>query len=502
MTFSNPTHLYYPDPTTIPTFSPFYSSTIPPTYPTTIPNLTPTPTPNPSFPSYPHHLHDPSYHPPPSFTYPPYSSYPNSTASPSPNHYTSYTTFSPSDYAYSNHYNYTQHPSYHTPFLPQQPNQTPNSNYLQHITTLHDQQISSKPAEISGKYKKEWEEYQRVFAEKLQAIRLAHKENLQKVSDKYTALKQSKQERLVTTNSEKVAKEKPQTEETEFTISVEEKESTEEDNEEKKQEFKTHRDSLSQLPPPCPKLPPTQFLSTLSSPALLPQPQVFVPLLEPPSKLHLKLPEINISPAPRPPSKPPDLQPPPSSSRSLLGSSLPRPQKKVSHLLPASPPSSKLPSSPPPMSAFTSSPWKPPDPSPNLLITQYLPLVTPITLPPSPLNPSSSPKLQPPPKPPEKVFFPFSPFPALSRPQPEPPDLQSTSESILPLPPTSRPPRKPPDHGVPTTLPSQFHSIHLRKHHSPIFQSPSDTILWKVKTNHGHSKKKNCHVSNCLDPST
>ncbi|PNX91036.1 hypothetical protein L195_g047165, partial [Trifolium pratense] len=106
-----------------------------------------------------------------------------------------------------------------------------------------------------------------------------------------------------------------------------------------------------------------------------------------------------------------------------------------------------------PMSTFTSSPWKPPSPSPNLLITQYLPPVPPITLPPSPLNPSPSPKLQPPPKPPEKVFFPFSPFPALSRPPPEPPDLQSTSESILPLPPTSRPPRKPPDHGVPTTLP-------------------------------------------------
>ncbi|XP_045802482.1 proline-rich receptor-like protein kinase PERK9 [Trifolium pratense] len=112
-----------------------------------------------------------------------------------------------------------------------------------------------------------------------------------------------------------------------------------------------------------------------------------------------------------------------------------------------------------PMSTFTSSPWKPPSPSPNLLITQYLPPVPPITLPPSPLNPSPSPKLQPPPKPPEKVFFPFSPFPALSRPPPEPPDLQSTSESILPIPPTSRPPRKPPDRSVPTTLPSQFHSV-------------------------------------------
>ncbi|XP_045826916.1 soluble scavenger receptor cysteine-rich domain-containing protein SSC5D-like [Trifolium pratense] len=117
MAFSNPTHLYYPDPTTIPTFSPFYSSTIPPTYPTTIPNLTPTPTPNPSFHSYPHHLHDPSYHPPPSFIYPPYSSYPNSTASPSPNHYTSYTTSSPSDYAYSNHYNSYQHTNLSPPII-------------------------------------------------------------------------------------------------------------------------------------------------------------------------------------------------------------------------------------------------------------------------------------------------------------------------------------------------------------------------------------------------
>ncbi|MCI69108.1 hypothetical protein A2U01_0090369, partial [Trifolium medium] len=56
----------------------------------------------------------------------------------------------------------------------------------------------------------------------------------------------------------------------------------------------------------------------------------------------------------------------------------------VESRLPALPPSSKLLSLPPPMSAFTSSPWKPPDPSPNLLITQYLPPAPPITLPPSP----------------------------------------------------------------------------------------------------------------------
>ncbi|MCI61109.1 hypothetical protein A2U01_0082365, partial [Trifolium medium] len=43
----------------------------------------------------------------------------------------------------------------------------------------------------------------------------------------------------------------------------------------------------------------------------------------------------------------------------------------VESRLPVLPPSSKLLSSPPPMPSFTSSPWKPPDPSPNLLITQY-----------------------------------------------------------------------------------------------------------------------------------
>ncbi|CAJ2664921.1 unnamed protein product [Trifolium pratense] len=98
----------------------------------------------------------------------------------------------------------------------------------------------------------------------------------------------------------------------------------------------------------------------------------------------------------------------------------------VESRLPVLPPSSKLLSLPPPMSAFTSSPWKPPNPSPNPLITQYLLPAPPITLPPSPLNPSPSPKLQPPLKPLEKVFFPFSPFspfPALSQPPPEPPDL-------------------------------------------------------------------------------
>ncbi|MCI21713.1 hypothetical protein A2U01_0042883, partial [Trifolium medium] len=39
----------------------------------------------------------------------------------------------------------------------------------------------------------------------------------------------------------------------------------EEDKEEKKQEFKTHHDSLSQLSSPCPKLPPPPFLSIMSS---------------------------------------------------------------------------------------------------------------------------------------------------------------------------------------------------------------------------------------------
>ncbi|PNX54615.1 hypothetical protein L195_g048235, partial [Trifolium pratense] len=349
----------------------------------------------------------------------------------------SYTTSSPSDYAYSNHYNYTQHPSYHTPFLPQQPNQTPNSNYLQHITTFHDQQISSKPAEISGKYKKEWEEYQRVFAEKLQAIRLAHKENLQKVSDKYTALKQSRQERLVDTNQEKVEEEEPPEKDGEFIASVEEKEPIvieeaekfvtggsdicfvtdlnleiieKENKEEKEQE-------LTQFPPPCPKLPPPQFLSTVSSPALLSPPQGPVPLVEPPSKQLLKSLETNISPASKPPSKLPE----------------PSDQKFPSETFSVPPPAIRP-------------PLKPPDPSPSFLISQSH-LRTPLCFSKSPLINSlprppenvSSLTLAPPPslKPPftnQTLSQPPNSSPSLLRPPAKPPDLKSGVELQLIMP--------------------------------------------------------------------
>ncbi|PNX55960.1 swarming motility protein ybiA, partial [Trifolium pratense] len=71
---------------------------------------------------------------------------------------------------------------------------------------------------------------------------------------------------------------------------------------EKGKESKTHHDSLSISL--CPKSPPTpQFLSTVSSPALLSPPQGPVPLVEPPSKQLLKSLETNISPASKPPSK-------------------------------------------------------------------------------------------------------------------------------------------------------------------------------------------------------
>ncbi|KAK2443531.1 hypothetical protein QL285_014621 [Trifolium repens] len=43
-------------------FNPYYASTVP----------TPPPTPNPNLPSYPHHLHQPSYHTPSSFNHPSY----------------------------------------------------------------------------------------------------------------------------------------------------------------------------------------------------------------------------------------------------------------------------------------------------------------------------------------------------------------------------------------------------------------------------------------------
>ncbi|CAJ2665146.1 unnamed protein product [Trifolium pratense] len=521
MAYSNHTHLYYPDPITIPTSSPFYSTNTPLTTPS--PNLcfnhgytphSPTPSLSPSpyatstayvhpyspppltpsssfnpyfssattppniysspphsnpyssyvsqqqppsiqystFPSYPHHLHDPSYHSPQSFTYPPYSSNPNSTASPSPNHYTSYTTSSPSDYAYSNHYNYTQHPSYHTPFLPQQPNQTPNSNYLQHITTFHDQQISSKPAEISGKYKKEWEEYQRVFAEKLQAIRLAFKENLQKVSDKYKALKQSSQERLVTANSEKVEEEKPQEEEAEFTISGEEKESTEENKEEKKQEFKTYHDSLSQFPSPCPKLPPSPFPSTLSSPAPTPKsPDMIVP------QFSVLGPQVLV-PLPAPPPRPQDIV------------SDPNPVDRVLIFVLDVMTTTKVWSPPPPFP-----PPKPPDTTSTPVSTQKSPdqvlhlFVTP------------SPTLLQPPKPPDPCLL----------------TIYSPPRHVsVPLPSTSpRPPPKPKYHSSTMRFFSRF--ILFYQYCSPKFQPPLDLFVAFTNESWTFNKTTICVKSQC-----
>ncbi|MCH92522.1 hypothetical protein A2U01_0013462 [Trifolium medium] len=65
----------------------------------------------------------------------------------------------------------------------------------------------------------------------MQAIRLALKENLQKVSDKYTALKQSRQERLVKANSEKVEEDEP-TKDEKLDATIPESLLTEEDEQE------------------------------------------------------------------------------------------------------------------------------------------------------------------------------------------------------------------------------------------------------------------------------
>jgi hypothetical protein len=123
-----------------------------------------------------------------------------------------------------------------------------------------------------------WQECARIFDEKMQVIRLALKENLQKIADKYTALKKRRKDMVVEENLEKIEKIK---QETEFITSVEEQPKRsvdgndflsitnpnlqifdEENKEEKEKESKAHHDSLSTSMCPKPPTPP-QFPSTL-----------------------------------------------------------------------------------------------------------------------------------------------------------------------------------------------------------------------------------------------
>ncbi|KAK2404118.1 hypothetical protein QL285_053493 [Trifolium repens] len=168
-------------------FNPYYASTVP-----TLP-----PTPNPKFPSYPHHLHQPSYHTPPSFNHPSYT--PNQVTNTShalgyepynydcfqhnPNH-------SSSPYGHKYQANYYQQQIHH----PSQPvatfqNPETNSNLMSIFSEINEK-YNKFFSEIDEKYKQKEEESRRLFHEKLQQI-----------SDKYRILKNSRQKIIVEENS-------------------------------------------------------------------------------------------------------------------------------------------------------------------------------------------------------------------------------------------------------------------------------------------------------------
>ncbi|CAJ2650823.1 unnamed protein product [Trifolium pratense] len=351
MTYSNPTHLYYPYPTTIPTFSPFYSSTVPSTYPTTIPNPTPTPTPNPSFPSYPHHLHDPSYHPPPSFTHPPYSSYPNSTASPSPNHYTSYTTSSTSDYGYSTHYNYPQHQPPHSYSQPA----SPNAEIVQRSCT--------EILEFIEEFRKEMKESFQDIQESFQEVSESLKSRAKNIQNVFSTLRRDLQE--------KIEKEKVE----EHTAATPKK-FVEGGDLQIIQEHQEKEEEPEISPNPKPSAPP-MFPSTLLSP-LKPLNLFIVHSAHSPPTLQLLLKELDRVPAPslstEPPPKPLD--------RCLITAIL---TFKVARDL-----NSTLPPLPP----------KPPDKTPTPMSTPKPPdKVLPLFMMPSPMPLLNHPLPRPPPKP-------------------------------------------------------------------------------------------------------
>ncbi|KAK2381248.1 hypothetical protein QL285_068868 [Trifolium repens] len=387
MAYSNPLP-YYSYPTTVLTFSPFSSPTIPPTYltPPTIPNQSPHPntisaptqySSFPTFPSYPYHTHTPQ-----NFTHSSHYSVTNSTTSAPPNQYI-YQTFPsyPSHNQHSPYYSVTNNTT-SPPSNPYSTSSTPNTEngncYQQQVyhssqppvTTFQDhyatQNFLSKISEIAEKYKQEEKESQRIFDEKMQVIRLDHKEKLQKLSDKYTTLKKSRKEIFVVKNPEKDVEEEAEKfvdGGSDFFLTDQNLEIVEKEHkEEKEQESETHNGFLltslcSKPPPPPPPQCPSILLS--SAPPLKPPDQLIVhsaqssptspskPPEPPPELPDLKYPSETASASPpvtRPPSKPPDAPSfflplaPLFLSTSLLFNSLLRPPDTVLSLLPVSPP--------------------------------------------------------------------------------------------------------------------------------------------------------------------
>ncbi|CAJ2639158.1 unnamed protein product [Trifolium pratense] len=384
MAYSNPTHLYYPDPTTIPTFSPFYSTNTPLTTPS--PNLcfnhgytphSPTPSSSPSpyatstayvhpyspppltpssssnpyfssattppniysspphsnpyssyvsqqqphpiqystFPSYPHHLHDPSYHTSPNLT-----------------HITTHSATEPTMAS-------------HTPFLHQQPTHTHIFNHSQPIAaTIPD-------VENLRSFLNEILEFKEELRHEMKDSFLDAKKSFQALSDSFKLKTRDKKlpEKIVKKASEKQSAE----------------------------EVEPLTQPPQQLSPSPVSTPSPEFanrkngyatLPAISPPDLLPSPA------PPPSSLDKV---STTTPAPHPPPKQLDLESPLSSP---LNPSPPSPPK---------PPSWELP--------FTNPTPSPPQIPPNLLIVQTPPPTQAPRL--SSETPFTNPFSRPPPKP-------------------------------------------------------------------------------------------------------
>jgi hypothetical protein len=139
-------------------------------------------------------------------------------------------------------------------------------------------------SEIDEKYKQQKEESQRILDEKLQASRLALKEKLQQISDKYTKLKKSRQKIVVEEGPEKAKENQEKDEDAEET-------KNEKGNNlsltPQSLEFENEKHGCDHFPAP-------------SQPVLLPSQA---------TETSRKPPETNLAkpPASQPPPKPPDL---------------------------------------------------------------------------------------------------------------------------------------------------------------------------------------------------
>jgi hypothetical protein len=239
-------------------------------------------------------------------------------------------------------------------------------------------------SEIDEKYKQQKEESQRILDEKLQASRLALKEKLQQISDKYTKLKKSRQKIVVEEGPEKAKENQEKDEDAEET-------KNEKGNNlsltPQSLEFENEKHGCDHFPAPSPLvLLPSQATETSRKPpeTILAKPPASQPPPKPPD-LHLQTAVVNfqVPRALKPTSLP--SKPPLTSSVSCLPPDLKSSSKTVFFLTqafpspspPPKPPDLILVQSPPLEPPFNCPPlrppWKPPDleSPPGKVISQF-----------------------------------------------------------------------------------------------------------------------------------